>query len=248
MTITIVSAFIRNMNNREDYKTDAYLENGKLLLKTAVNKVIFLDQDTYNELKEFQNEQTKFIITTSKDIYLYQYTHLLTHMNISTKNPQKDTTDYFYLMCNKTEFVKQAIDMNLFNSDNFVWIDFGIRYIFTPLSILNDQIFMNSVERLNNISYNNVRIGSIWKHYQQSNTNDNPFTTIIWQFAGGVFGGNKEQLIRFATLTKEMCLRTIFEHNTIMWEVNIWHLVYKEYPEIFDLYPCDHNNSILDNY
>ncbi len=232
------------MNNREDYKIESYLQNGKLLMSTKINKVIFLDQETYNELKDFQNEFTKLIITSSKDIYLNQYRHLLTHMNISTNNPQKDTLDYFYLMCNKTEFVKEAININLFNSEQFVWIDFGIRYIFN----CDNLEFISSVERLNNSSYNNVRIGSIWKKYNEFNTNVNPLTSIIWQFAGGVFGGNKEQLIRFATHTREMCLRTIFEHNTIMWEVNIWHLIYQECPDLFDMYPCDHDNTIIYNY
>ena len=92
-SVTIVSAFIRNMNNREDYKIDNYLDYGKLFLKVAVNKIVFMDQETYNELKEYENEYTKLIVTAREDIYLYHYTHLLTNLNIHTTRPDKDTID-----------------------------------------------------------------------------------------------------------------------------------------------------------
>ena len=42
--------------------------------------------------------------------------------------------------------------------------------------------------------------------------------------------------------------KIIQEKKHIMWEVNIWYLIYREFPEIFDFYLCDHNISILKNY
>jgi hypothetical protein len=242
--VTIVSAFIRNMNNREDYKIDKYLQNGRLFLKATVNKVVFVDEETYSELKEYENEQTKLIITRREDIYLYQYTHLVTNLCIHTGRQDKDTVDYFYLMCNKTEWVKQAINMNLFNSDNFVWVDFGIRHIFK----CEDEEFIKSIERLNKTSYDTMRVASVWRKFGRTYYNENPYSDVIWHFGGGVFGGNKDQLLQFADLTKEMCIRTITEKNSIMWEVNIWYLIYKENPNIFDFYDCEHDRTMIDGY
>ena len=74
------------------------------------------------------------------------------------------------------------------------------------------------------------------------------YKNIIWYFAGGVFGGNKENLIKFANKTKEMCIKIIEEKHLIMWEVNIWYLIYKENTDLFDCYTCDHNSSLIDNY
>jgi len=71
---------------------------------------------------------------------------------------------------------------------------------------------------------------------------------VAWFFAGSIVGGNSETLLKFADIMKEFCMNIIKEKNHIMWEVNIWYLIYKEYPEIFDFYPCDHNASILQNY
>lgn len=243
-SVTIVSAFIRNMNNREDYKIDNYLDYGKLFLKVAVNKIVFMDQETYNELKEYENEYTKLIVTAREDIYLYHYTHLLTNLHIHTTRPDKDTIDYFYLMCNKTEWVKQAIELNLFNSDNFIWLDFGIRYIFK----CDDDEFTKHIERLKETSYNAIRVASVWRKFGRTYYNENPYSDVIWHFGGGVFGGNKDKLIQFAELTKDMCIKTIIEKNTIMWEVNIWYLIYKENPNMFEFYDCEHDRSMIDGY
>ena len=243
-SVTIVSAFIRNMNNREDYKIDNYLDYGKLFLKVAVNKIVFMDQETYNELKEYENEYTKLIVTVREDIYLYHYTHLLTNLRIHTTRPDKDTIDYFYLMCNKTEWVKQAIELNLFNSDNFIWLDFGIRYIFKT----DDDEFTKRIERLKEMSYDAIRVASVWRKFGRTYYNENPYSDVIWHFGGGVFGGNKDKLIQFAQLTKDMCIKTIIEQNTIMWEVNIWYLIYQENPNMFEFYDCEHDRSMIDGY
>ena len=70
----------------------------------------------------------------------------------------------------------------------------------------------------------------------------------MWCFAGSVFGGDIKSLLIFSEKTKEMCIKIIQKKNTIMWEVNIWYLVYKELPDLFDYYSCDHNSSLIDNY
>ena len=47
---------------------------------------------------------------------------------------------------------------------------------------------------------------------------------------------------------KEKCIKIIKSRNSIMWEVNIWYLIYLENKELFQPYLCDHNNTIIDNY
>ena len=42
---------------------------------------------------------------------------------------------------------------------------------------------------------------------------------------------------------KELCNKGI-----LMWEVNIWYLIWKDYPDLFNPYYCDHNESIILNY
>ena len=96
--------------------------------------------------------------------------------------------------------------------------------------------------------YDKIRIASVWRKFGRTSYNENPYHNIIWHFAGSVFGGNKDKLLRFAHLTKDMCVRTILEKNTIMWEVNIWYLIYQENPDLFDLYDCEHDRTMIAGY
>ena len=44
------------------------------------------------------------------------------------------------------------------------------------------------------------------------------------------------------------CYLVVHPRGTLMWEVNVWYLIYKEHPELFDCYYCDHNDSLIDCY
>jgi hypothetical protein len=239
---TLVSAFFSNVNKIKDRNIDDYMNYGISLLKTSISKIIFADNDMYERIKWFENEHTKIIVTEKKDIYLYEYINDITEFNVHSTNPLKDTVEFMFIMCNKTEIIRKAMEINPFKANQFVWIDFGIKHVFT----CNETDFQIKIETLKDKSYEKVRIASIWNptcEYQID-----IFKDITWYFAGGVFGGSRESLLEFANHTKEMCISIIKENHTIMWEVNIWYIIYKMYPELFDLYQSDHNNTIIDNY
>jgi hypothetical protein len=239
---TIVTSFVCNGNSRKDRTCDKYIELGKHLLMAKTPKIIFMDEQIYDIFSEYLNEYNFFIKINQNDLYLNKFTDKITNFNINTSFKDKDTLDYFYIMCNKTEFIKRAILLNIFNTPNYIWIDFGIKHIFN----CDTSKFIKNIENLNNKVYDNVRIASIWNLNKKCNYDI--YKDIHWYFAGGVFGGNKDKLIEFADKTKEMCLQVIEEKKTLMWEVNIWYLVYLKTPELFFAYPADHNATIIVNY
>lgn len=240
--VTIVSAFLSNMNERLDYKTEQYINNGKEILKAKINKIVFIDEHIYNSFKEYANDTTYLIPIKKEDIYLYEYINVLDNFELNTKTPEKDTINYMFMMCSKTEWIRKAIQLNIFNSTNFIWVDFGIKHIFKE----DGSSFITILESMNNKIYNKLRIGSIWS--LNSNYNRNIYKDILWYFAGGVFGGDIPSLLPFCEKNKNMCIKIIKEQKTIMWEVNVWYLIYKENSELFDCYNCDHNYSLLANY
>ena len=240
---TIVSAFITNVNVNPTKSIKTYIENGKLLLQANIPKIIFLDETIFDEFKNYSNELTKLIKIKKEEIYLYKYINLLENFNLISTNPTKDTKEYMFIMCNKTEWIRQAIELNIFNTSNFIWIDFGIKHIF---NCENDE-YIKKIEILHDKVYDKIRIGHLWD--LNTNYQINLYNNISWYFAGGVFGGNKENLIKFANKTKEMCIKIIEEKHLIMWEVNVWYLVYKENTDLFQGYWCsDHNNTLFDHY
>jgi hypothetical protein len=247
MQTTIVSCFLSNTNFRKDRNTKKYIEYGINLLVTDIPKIVFLDDNVINILindyKYQQNEYTHIIIIKTEDLYLYNYKDKITKFNIITDFPDKDTMDYMLLICNKTEFIKRAIIINKFNTEHFIWVDFGINHIF-KCSVEN---FHKKLENMANKEYDKIRIGSIVNtHCNKKNLDI--YRKVCWVFAGGVFGGNKDYLLEFAELTKCKCLEIIEKKGTIMWEVNIWYLVFTDNKELFSPYYCDHNETLITNY
>lgn len=248
--IILISAFLGNINNRKDRTTLKYFEYGKKLLSIPIQKIIFTDENNISNFKLYENENTIVIPFEKKNMYFYEkeYFDKITKFNLNSNFPEKDSLEYIFTMCYKTEFIKQAIKeykkYYTKEDDNvqFIWIDFGINHIMK----CSDIEFRQKIINMSSKSYNNVRIGSIWDI--NCNYNMNIYKDIHWYFAGGIFGGDSKSLIKFGNLVKEKCIEIITENNTIMWEVNVWWIIYKQNIELFLLYKCDHNNSIIDNY
>jgi hypothetical protein len=240
--VTIVSAFLININNRTNSELDKYINNGKLLLEAKIPKVIFIDELIYDKFIECNNEYTRIINYNKYNSYLFNLKDKLTNFKLNTDNINKDTLDYIITMCSKTEWIRDAINLNFFNTINYIWMDFGIKYI---LPYTNEE-FINKIENLNYRVYDNVRIASIWN--LNNNINIDIYTRINWFFAGGVVGGNKEKLIIFADKMKEYCLNIIDEKKTLMWEVNVWYLIYKNNKDLFNIYYANHDKTLIELY
>jgi hypothetical protein len=236
---TIISALLTNINSNRNIET--YINYGKKLCNININKVIFIEEHIYNTY--FIDDiypLTTFIFTSKEQLYLYQYKHddLINFNKLCTDNPSKDTIEYMYVQCSKTEWVKEAIEKNPYNSEQFIWVDFGIYHM-----INNEELFNKLIYDLCNKSYENIRIAS-GTYFNIENV----YTNIQWLFLGSIFGGHKDKLLEFADLMKQKCIDIITDKKTIMWEINIWGLIYLEKSELFDRYNANHNESILRCY
>ena len=237
---TIVSGLISIENTNRSI--EKYIEFGKKLCQININKVIFIEKDIYNLYFKDKLDiypTTTFYITSKENLYLHKYKDELINFNkLQTDNPTKDTIEYMYIQCNKTEWVREAIEKNPYNSTQFIWIDFGIYHM-----IKEPEIFNTVISEFKNKSYENIRISS-----GVSNEATSIYTQVHWGFLGSIFGGNSVKLLQLADLTKEKCIETIKNQKLIMWEINIWFLVLLEHEELFDRYFCNHNQSILIDY
>ena len=245
-TTTIVSAYMANviskdyLNKKDVYQK--YTEHFIPLLKSKVNKIIFIDDNIIDDYKSYENKYTKIIPFKKETNYLYDYLHKITEFKVDNNNPEKDTIEYMLTMCHKTEWVNKAITLDESKSDQYIWIDFGVKH----MCKCSDEEFIQIIERLAEKQYNKVRISTIWDLNVKYDIDI--YRNITWYFAGSIFGGKRPFLIEFARIMKQMCLEIIETQKTLMWEVNVWYLLYKKNPFIFDAYKCDHNTSIIENY
>ncbi len=241
---TIVSAFLSNVNSNRTL--EQYYDYGKILFQSTTPKIIFLDSTIIKLVNpnDYDPKNTMIIEYNSSDSYLFgeKDQNNITNFCIKTDSSNKDTLDYMLTMANKTEWIKKAIEFNPFSTNNFIWIDFGCRHVFQ----CSDDEYIVKLNSLSLKQYENVRIARIWDLNIRYNIDI--YRNIAWYFAGGVFGGHRDKLLIFADLMKRKCLELINNYHIIMWEVNIWYLIYLENKDLFDAYLSDHNNSIIDNY
>jgi hypothetical protein len=238
---TIVTAFVGNVNKNKNRTMDEYIDFGKKLLKIPNPKIVFIDYDSYQVLVEDDYPFTTFIPMVKEDIYLYNYKSQITNFFIHSGNSDKDSLEYLFVQCNKTEWVSKAIDLNKYKTEQFIWIDFGIYHM-----IKEKELFEPLILSMTEKSYDSLRIASC--KYKGYSVDYNVYEIITWTFAGSIFGGNKESLLEFAFLVKKEILNTIREKNNLMWEINIWYLIYRKNLDFFNMYTCGHDFRILEYY
>ena len=200
-----------------------------------------------------------FVFFEKTDMYFHSIRDSITEFKVDTPHPTKDTLDYMFVQCYKTEWVAMAICLDcslkvaeersrrrvVGDSDIYVWMDFGIRHMY-PSDIACDMEIYELRDRITTGNLEGkpaVYAPSCWNpkciYYQDI------YRQIHWVFAGSVFGGNVGVLLEFAKRTKDKCLSIIREKRRLMWEVNVWYMVFLDCRDMFELYHGDHNASIL---
>lgn len=242
---TIVTAFVTNINRVETRPYEKYIELGKKLLHQAIPTVCFMERHVYDDYFADQTHHyplTTFRMFERSDNYLYEHEHELTDFWLDTDNPTKDTPGYMFVQCHKTEWVKMAIEENPYHTEQFIWIDFGIYHM-----IQNEMDFAVSLNNLVRKHYDGIRIASC-VDLNTPCTHLDLFRQVSWYFAGSIFGGSKADLLVFADRMKSFTVSLMKQKKHIMWEINLWYLLYQLDKSSFLPYHCNHDLSILEHY
>jgi hypothetical protein len=272
-SFTIVSAFMSQINARGDRPVQKYIDLGKSLLALHIPQIIFIERHIYETyfrswlcedgsgsgLRFFAyggrayeyivSGHLTFVFFERTDMYLEKYREMATEFSLNTPHPTKDTLDYMFVQCYKTEWVAMAIALvgSLGSGSNnvYAWLDFGLRHMY-PSSIAFDIAVYGFRDRMIvGLSENNSSIcaPSCWdadRTYSQD-----VYREIFWVFSGSAFCGKPNALLEFARRTKTKCIEILSVRRRLMWEVNVWYLVYRDCPALFSLYYGNHNTGIL---
>jgi hypothetical protein len=130
-----------------------------------------------------------------------------------------------------------------------IWIDFGSFHMFqNKIDVFQSELYklrsrINRRLSSSSQSDSKITIARCWdpNHIYYGDI----YKDINWLFAGSIFGGNVEAINIFACKMREKCFQVLREHNTLMWEINIWVLIYREAKDLFVLYPSDHSEILF---
>lgn len=261
---TIVTAFMSQINARGDRPVQKYIDLGKSLLALHIPQIVFIERHIYETyfgsksvLRFFAYGgrsyeyivwgHLTFVFFERTDMYLEEYREMATEFSLNTPHPTKDTLDYMFVQCYKTEWVAMAIalDNGVLGGSNgiYAWMDFGLRHMY-PSSIAFDIAVYGFRDRMAGSHGLSVIAPSCWdagRIYTQDVYRD-----IFWVFSGSVFCGKSNALLDFARRTKSKCIEILTVRRRLMWEVNVWYLVYRDCPGLFSLYYGNHNAGILE--
>lgn len=216
-------------------------------------------QQTYSYMKI---GHITFVFFQISDLFLWSYRRFAHRFKLNTGNPSKDTLEYMMVQCQKSEWMSIASQMNDKVSDmtalkiqEYTWVDFGAFHMFqgkidvfqTELYKMRSRVNRRLVFSLrDSTDSSQVLFARCWdpNHVYYGDI----YTDVNWLFAGSVFGGRSTAINRFALKVREKCLQVLRERNTLMWEINIWVLIYKDCPELFALYPSDHSEILFRGY
>jgi len=195
-----------------------------------------------------------FIFFRICDLFLWPYKKMANKFTLNTNNLNKDTLEYMMVQCQKSEWMAIASQYirstSQQNNIEYVWIDFGVFHMFQgKIDVFQTELYKMKArvhKRLTGGSSKRVLFARCWdpNHAYYGDI----YKDINWLFAGSVFGGGELVINQFALKMREKCLQIMRERNTLMWEVNIWVLIYRELPDLFAFYPSDHSEIVFRGY
>jgi len=267
---TIVTAFMTQINARGDRPVKKYIDLGKSLLALHIPQIVFIERyiyDTYlrAEYRHLGLEDgcrirflayggrayeyivlghLTFVFFERNDMYLEEYREMATEFALNTSQPTKDTLDYMFVQCHKTEWVAMATCLDSDNGDGiYAWLDFGLRHMY-PSSIAFEVAVYGFRDRMiRGSSVDSVFAPSCWD--AKRTYSYDVYRDIFWVFSGSAFCGKPNTLLEFARRTKSKCIEILSVRRRLMWEVNVWYLVYCDCPALFSLFYGNHNATIL---
>lgn len=218
--ITFVTAFIQGdfmKRSRESYKQ--YFDT---LAATGLPFVLFLDK--------------RVDWTFPSNVFVYPIS--LEECWVSSNVPQDvilpelrldNTREYLMIQNSKPEFLWRAANLNVYNTEWFAWIDFGIVHVFKQPQ--------QTLQRLCNLkppTMPGVYTAGIWPH---KNT---PKGGVCWRFAGGFQLIHRDFTPFFWNRCQQQIIATL---PYLTWEVNNWAEIESSFP--LGWFPADHNDSII---
>jgi hypothetical protein len=237
---------IRKRENNDAYKhgvknMEKYFNEGRNLLNLEIPMIIYTEEDLLQELKKIRpvhlHNITKFIVIPFEDTYFYKYQDKLEEnfgkYNVINRGTTKNTSLYYILTNNKFDFMDKSINENYFNSDHFIWIDFGITHVAKGINSIRRWIY-NIPDKIRQLEINPFIEDIEYKEY---------FKTINHNMAGGLFSGNKENLKKYIKLYCDK-FDNILNDNWHQLDEAIMAIIKKENTNLFDNYYGAYDNII----
>lgn len=191
-TVTVVTCYYKVKSKYTFDKYNTWIN--KFLSNIKCNIIIFTSSDLVEYFESFKiyNENIFIIVKELYDLDIYKKYINIWDEQWNMDNQKNIRTKYTYIIWNsKVNFLKDAIELNPFNSDKFIWNDIGV---------IRDNKYINILKYYPD--YNQISVGKIdiiLLNYFDPNEKTKFFQDKIY-FAGGIFGSDVNTLLKYHSL------------------------------------------------
>lgn len=227
MTCSIISCYYKIKSKRSHNNYDTYINNLFNNINKNVNYILFTSRDLeeYFLTKTKLLNNVKIIIKEFDNIELFNKYKSIWKTQYDMDN-QKNTgrgIECYVLWNSKLNFIKEAIELNYFESDKFIWMDIGM--------IRNNDYIgcLNNFPKYENISNDKIDI-ILLRNF--NNPNQKFFQDEI--HIGGTYGGHKNSFIKFIELYYKKFDEYIANNRFIGCDQQIISSVYLENTNLFN--------------
>jgi len=249
--ITYVTGYFELPNTGRNF--DLYLERAsKFTLKIANPLVIFCEPDTYPLIKAERDKYgylTHYVIKRFDEMEFYSYLEqIIENRKTRPRADPRNIPEYQIVTCSKYTMVRDAINKNIFGSQYYAWVDFGIVYS-------EDNTNLNTLRAVSNdiISNKREKVKLCFINYTQKAETTDLETYYHMHgrcgIAGTFFSGSSTKLLKFAELCVQSFKDTVekgYGHNDeqIFLQVYFECCERGEQNDLFDFYFGDYQYVI----
>ena len=223
-----------------------YISWMKHMLAMETPMVIFCDKESYPMIHAQRPYFTKIIITTLEELHSYKYIDTY-RANYEVDHETYHSPELYVLWSEKIHFLKQAITMNPFHSDYFLWVDIGCFRISSPIKWPNPE----RIASLDNTKVLALNVTPFTEEELHCTKETLPSFLTTNRLGATIFGGGKEALLRYHALYYEMVEYFISMDRFIGKDQSILNSVYLLNQDLFHLVkpgPCKDPWFYLQDY
>lgn len=224
-TATIVTCYYNVPSKRTFEEYNIYIIN--LLLNVYCNIIIFTSNDLFNYFNSYlqHNNRIYIIVKDFDDLELYQkYIHIWDFQYFIDKQKNFRSKFCYIIWNSKLKFLKEAIELNPFHSNKFIWNDIGtIRDSKNMHLLKNYPIY----EKISNNKIDIILINDILENKK--------FFCDEIHFSGAIFGSGINTILKFHDLYYQKFDEYLLNNQFIGCDQQIISSVYLENKELFHI-------------
>jgi hypothetical protein len=248
VAVKLVTAFVdlNRMEQRpQDKSAAAYVARAAELFAFGGPLLVWLDCDAETEaaLREAAKAYVaiEFRPFRVEEMELWQEAAAAGDLELpAERNAVKDSRHYLVWTNLKTELVARSIAEGCIPAGMETgWIDIGVSH----MPGIGASV-AGKLQRMVRTAGSAIRIPGLHPPKLESEAAALMCGT-VWNFTGAFFAGPQGMLVEFATAARQ-AFRRLLHSKQLTWEANLWSLVWKESPDLFDWYRAGFDPRLLD--